>query len=268
MTARRDPDRLIHSFVMEGPAELADPVYDAVRATIERKPQRVVIGPWRTPFMNKLIPIGLGVAAVVVALVVGTRFLAPAPSGPGSLPTTQPTVTPAPSVASPSPSASSAIPPLSETFTSQRHGISMAYPTGWVARPATQPWTTGLVDFMTPAGDVVYDPVHQADLWLSVASQPLGDSTPAQWAAETIAIDDGCKTTEPIVVDGATGLIGSVNCTRATVTTNGRGYFIWLYTSGDVPSIDVYDRTWFESVLATVKLHPADAVDAAPSASP
>ena len=45
MTAQRDPDRLIHAFLMEGQTELADPVYDAVRATIERKRQRAVIGP-------------------------------------------------------------------------------------------------------------------------------------------------------------------------------------------------------------------------------
>jgi hypothetical protein len=29
----------------------------------------------------------------------------------------------------------------------------------------------------------------------------------------------------------------------------------------------MYDRAWFEEVLATVKLHPEDAVDAAPSAT-
>ena len=103
MNARRDPDRLIHTFLMEGQTELADQVYDAVRSSIERKRQRVVIGPWRTPFMNKLIPIGLGVAAVVVALVVGTRLLGPAPSGPGSLPSATPSATPAPSIATPSP---------------------------------------------------------------------------------------------------------------------------------------------------------------------
>ena len=55
MTAHRDPDRLIHAFLMEGQTELADQVYDAVRATIEQKRQRAVIGPWRMPNMNKLV---------------------------------------------------------------------------------------------------------------------------------------------------------------------------------------------------------------------
>jgi hypothetical protein len=70
MNAPRDPDRLIHAFLMEGQTELADQVYDAVRASIDRTHQRVVIGPWRLPAMNKVIPIGLG-AAAVIAVAVG-----------------------------------------------------------------------------------------------------------------------------------------------------------------------------------------------------
>ncbi len=96
MNARRDPDRLIHDFLMEGQTGLADPVYDAVRATIEHKRQRVVIGPWRMPTMNKFVPIGLLAAAVVVALVIGTRLLPAAPSGVGGAPSVEPSATPAP----------------------------------------------------------------------------------------------------------------------------------------------------------------------------
>jgi hypothetical protein len=108
MNARRDPERLIHAFLTEGQTELADQVYDAVRAEIERKRQRVVIGPWRMPTMNKFLPIGLGAAAVVVALVVGTQFLGrPAPGGAGGAPSAEPSATPTPSpsvaVVTPSP---------------------------------------------------------------------------------------------------------------------------------------------------------------------
>ena len=35
MNAHRDPDRLIHAFLMEGATELADEVYDTVRDRIE-----------------------------------------------------------------------------------------------------------------------------------------------------------------------------------------------------------------------------------------
>ncbi|MBA3740634.1 MAG: hypothetical protein H0W98_05765, partial [Chloroflexi bacterium] len=74
MTASRDPDRLIRAFLLEGEERLYDLVYDAVRASIEQKRQRVVIGPWRMPTFNKLVPIGLATAAVVTVLVVGSRL--------------------------------------------------------------------------------------------------------------------------------------------------------------------------------------------------
>ena len=52
------------------------------------------------------------------------------------------------------------------------------------------------------------------------------------------------------------------DCDFAVVTTAGRGYWIQLYTSGDDPAaVAPYDRAWFEEVLATVQLHPEDAVD-------
>ena len=71
-----------------------------------------------------------------------------------------------------------------------------------------------------------------------------------------MASEEGCSTTEPIAVDSGTGVIG---CTHAFVTTAGRGYWIQLYTGDSAP--DIYDLAWFEEVIATVQLHPEDAVD-------
>jgi hypothetical protein len=97
MTTQRDPDRLIREFLLEGPTDLADPVYDAVRATIERKRQRVVIGPWRMTFMNRLVPFAVGGAALVAVLAVGSQLLAPAaPGGVGAAPSAEPTAAPSP----------------------------------------------------------------------------------------------------------------------------------------------------------------------------
>ena len=98
MTASRDPDRLIHHFLLEGEEELQDQVYDAVRAEIEQKRQRAVIGPWRVPDMNKFLAIGLGAAAVVVVLFIGSNLLGPSGPAPGG----EPTTSPAPSEAEPS----------------------------------------------------------------------------------------------------------------------------------------------------------------------
>ena len=113
-----------------------------------------------------------------------------------------------------------------------------------------------------PLCDGLYDPVLKDHLFLVIASQPIGDSTPEDWVAEQMAGDEECPATEPIAVDGATGLIGAEGCDLAAVTTAGRGYWIVLRTSKDDPAaVAPYDRAWFEEVLATVQLHPEDAVD-------
>jgi hypothetical protein len=150
------------------------------------------------------------------------------------------------------------------------HGISLSYPAGWTARAATEPWTDrpGEPQFIHPGYDVLKDPAHEGELFLWITSRPIGDSTPEEWVAATTA---ECTTTEPIAVDGATGLIGATGCYEfAAVTSAGRGYEIGLYHggSGERQPVPTYDRAWFEEVLATVQLHPEDAVDVAPSATP
>jgi hypothetical protein len=96
MTAPRDLDRQLDAFLRDGPVDLPDPSFDAVRDRIESTRQRVVIGPWRMPDMTKLLAIGLGAAAVVVAVVLGGRYLAPAPPGGVGAPSVTPGPSPAP----------------------------------------------------------------------------------------------------------------------------------------------------------------------------
>ena len=216
--------------------------------------------------MNKILAIGLAAAAVIVAVFVGAQLFG-SPSGglggPGGEPTAtpQPTATPEPS---PSPAASA--PPLTQSFTSTLHGFSVSYPEGWTAQAATEPWTASTfpLSFGEPHADWLHDPILESDLFLTIASQPIGDSTPEDWVAAQMASDEGCTATEPIAVDGAPGLIGDGDgdCDVAVVTTAGRGYWIQLYTSGDDPlAVAAYDRAWFEELLATVQLLPEDAAD-------
>ncbi len=255
MTASRDPDRLIREFLLDGEEQLQDQVYDVVRAEIEHKRQRVFFGPWRLPTMNKFVTYGLGAAAVVVLLFVGAQLFGSPSGGLGSQPTAtpQPTASPEPT-ATPEPSP----PPLTQSFTSTLHGISLSYPEGWIAQAASEPWTdsTFPLNFEMPQIDVLYDPTLTTSLFLAIASQPIGDSTPEDWVTEQMASDEGCTGTEPFAVDGGTGLM----CPNlAVVTTADRGYWIQIYTGDGAPA--TYDLAWFEEVLATVQLHPEDAVD-------
>jgi hypothetical protein len=267
MNPRRDPDRLIDTFLNEGAEQLHDQVYDAVRSSIEHRRQRVVIGPWRMPNVNKLVPIGLAAAALIVVLVVGAQLFRPAPSAtvgagptvaPSTAATTVPTAPPSAAATSrPTPSPSLA-PPLSQTFTSGIHRYSVSYPAGWSTKAATKPWTGPLtLSFGEATHDFLYDPALTDHLFLSVASQPLGKTKADAWAAQQMASEEGCAQTAPVTIDGATGLIGSSGCDLAVVTTGGRGYAFRLYTSGDDPGVDVaYNRAWFEELLATVQLQP------------
>ncbi len=144
MTAHRDPDHLVHAFLKEGQTELADQVYDAVRATIEHRRQRAVIGPWRMPnIMNKFVPIGVGAAAVVVALVVGTQLLGPA--APGGVGGTAPTASPSAST-SPTPSAGGNPAGPFVLYDAQGSGpsLTVTLPTpGWSGDPGGDPGLGG-----------------------------------------------------------------------------------------------------------------------------
>ncbi|MEX2135651.1 MAG: hypothetical protein WEB29_01650 [Chloroflexota bacterium] len=101
MSAHRDLDRLIHSFLAEGPMELPDPSYDEVRDRMEQTRQRAFIGPWRTSDMNRYLKMGLAAAAVVVIAVIASNLLpgstAPGGEGPESVAPSQAPSEPAPS---------------------------------------------------------------------------------------------------------------------------------------------------------------------------
>ncbi len=86
MTAQHELDRQLSAFLVDGPTRLPDASFDAVRDRTEKTRQRVVLGPWRFPEMNKLFAIGLGAAAVIAALLVGPNLLPSSSPGPGGQP--------------------------------------------------------------------------------------------------------------------------------------------------------------------------------------
>ena len=256
----RDFDRIARAFMADGPTQLADRVLDSSLADVHHKRQRRVLlrAPWRTPVMNIYAKLAAAAVAVVAVGALGFLFLNPGSSSPevGALPQSSPSPTPLPGIPAP---------PLSETFTSARNGITLAAPEGWTTRPATEAWEGGIPNTSEATADAIYDPVLQDHLHLTIASMPLGEADADQWAADQYASDfaDECPDAQPTTVDGAAGVIGAGDCMHLVYVAKGdRGYLILLRVSGDEPWLaPVYDRAWFESVLATVQLRPEDAVD-------
>ncbi len=97
MTAQHDLDRQLSAFLVNGPTRLPDASFDAVRDRTEQTRQRVVLGSWRFPEMNKLLAIGLGAAAVIAVLLVGPNLLPSSSPGPGGQPAASPQPSRAPS---------------------------------------------------------------------------------------------------------------------------------------------------------------------------
>jgi hypothetical protein len=263
--------RLADFYATEAPQRAPDRVLESVLATSEITRQRraVIRLPWRFPIMNSYAKIAIAAVAVIAIGAVGLAVLRPgtSPGVGGQVVTPSPEPSPSSSPrATSEPTASPHLtPPLTQRFTSTRHGISVSYPEGWATQAATEPWTGEFPNFRDPPADFLYDPTLTDHLFLIIASMPIGASTPEEWVAAQLE----CGATQPIAVDGAIGQIGADECNVAAVTIDGRGYLFQLYTSGDEAWLaSTYDRAWFDEVLATVQLQPAEAVDTAPSASP
>ena len=123
-------------------------------------------------------------------------------------------------------------------------------------RAATEPpWPAGdVVQMGSLFGDVIEDEITGDTAFLAVASQPLAGKPLDEWVADYGPFTE-CGSPEPVVVDGAEGVVGS-DCPMALVAAADRVFLIWLYR------IDNPD--WFQEILATVKLNPEAALDAAP----
>jgi hypothetical protein len=264
MTPNDDFERRIADFyASEPPARAPDWVLESALATVDTTSQRRVFlrAPWRFPNMNMYAKAAAAAVAVIAIGAIGFSVLSPGPGpGTGGDPSPSPSLSP-----SPGPSQSPSLPSLTESFTSTIHGISISYPAGWVARAATEPWTTSL-PLQGPAADLIHEPSND-NIFLSLSSQPLAGRSGEEWAAEisgTPEWSDSCNPpSEPLTVDGNAGVL-YFHCdgTPSALTwTSDRGYLIVLYGVED-------STTWFRQITDTARLQPGDAVDAAPSASP
>lgn len=263
MSAKLDLERRIADYyASEVPSRAPDRVLADALATIDETQQRRVVFrvPWRFQKMNSVAKLGLAAVAVLALVAFGLAVMGPG-RGVGS------SGSPSPVPSRSSSSSPSASPPaLTETFTSNIHGISVKYPSGWNVERATVPWTTGLPPACAvPCADRIYEGDTNA-AFIGLSSQPMNGKTGAQWADAVVkdrAWGDTCPVqTEPVSVDGATGIL-VIHCPDDTpsilVWTADRGYLIVTYR--------IDDRAWIDQILATVQLDPASAVDASPSPS-
>jgi len=225
MSAHRTPDRLIHHFILEGEERLQDQVFDAIRAEIEQKRQRVVIGPWRTPIVTRFVTIGLTAAAVVViGVLLGSRLIGPSDNAGGpSRSTSEPTATPVQSVAaSPSSIPAGSVPEGSHILWQRDLGmtISVTIPApGWYGQSgegvlvkndnADAPDGAGLIvfahtnDLLVGLGDIyVYgDPCH----WASTKPDTPVTTVDEAVAALSAQASRDASATADVTVDGYTG---------------------------------------------------------------
>ena len=255
MNANLDLERRLSDFyASEAPQQAPDRVLQETLAAIDSTTQRRVLirAAWRFPTMNRYARIAIAAVAVVAVGALGLAVLRPGTSpGVGGPASPRPSDSPRPSE----------LPQLSETFTSVYHGVSVSFPVGWVTRAATEPWKGEAPFFDSPFADVMYDPALGDHLFLSVQSQPLAGASGENWANEVTNAsgwDDPCPPTlESMTIDGADGSLLS-SCPGSTLRlmawTADRGYLIWIYGSDDVAG--------FKEILATVKVHPEDAVAA------
>ncbi len=157
-------------------------------------------------------------------------------------------------------------PPLTGTFTSPRYGLTLSYPDGWVVRSSgSEPWTTGHPKHDSDFGDIIdAGPLLEANgsdqLFIAMASQPLGGANGGQWAGELLASDewDGPCNTQPETTIGESPGVVATGCGGGPVAlawTADRGYLFFFYGLDDQ---SWYTDAWLDEFLAGVQLHPED----------
>jgi len=115
MTAVRDPERVLRSLIQEGPTQLSERSYHAVRSEIDRTRQRVVLGPWRNAQMTNFTRMAIVAAAALAVAFVVFNFWPRNPSvaSPTAVPATSPTT--APITPTPQPSITAVLDPRDTT---------------------------------------------------------------------------------------------------------------------------------------------------------
>ena len=226
MTSELDVDRVLEDWLAEGPSRLPDRV---ITETVEQldhiKRRRYVLPPGRER-MARLLIAGTGLAAALIAAVVGFATLTGG-DGVGG--------------------------PDGVTYTSDRHGYSVFLPNGWTVEERPGTWEVGQFFDANSGNGVDYFEELNADeiptLYVYLASQDIPDGMSFD---EWVGGNDVATTAyapcfelvgshESRLVDGETARVGTYHCedfeetgipytgVQTLVAHDGRGYAIYVW---------------------------------------
>lgn len=229
--ADRDVSRAIRSWLHEDRHEDASRIAGAVLDKVEATPRRRASW-WparRTPIMNKTLTIGLGAAAVVVALVLGMQLLSSPDGGlnVGAEPSVSPTSEPAPELTS-SPSADAGIPVGSSIEYSNELPLYVTIPA-----PGWQLEDMGLLvkdDALVITGWVGDDPIVPGDPCNWASTMPDGPATTLDEIIDALGNQATRDASEPVdvIVDGFPGKAITLHVPDAPFTDCDEGKFCTL----------------------------------------
>ena len=261
MNGLRDPEAIVAAWLDDGPTELPDETRRSIAIAARTTPQARGRSNWlaRRIDMTRFQSLG-AVAAVAIVAVLGLVAVATLrdTSDVGG-----PAASPAPSLSpgqSPAP-----LPAMTETFISEKYGYSIRYPAGRTALPATTFWSlqSPRTNEMMLLGDVI-KLVH-GRLWTASVPIPEG-MTGDEWLAAYLATYTDKTSTpdtwEQITIGGSPAGVRVGNdgygYIEAVEVVDGRAYVFTLWNDRAEPP----DRAMFDAFVATVELHPEDALKA------
>ena len=228
MTSELDVDRVLEDWFAQGPSRLPDRVITETVENIDHIKQRRYLLPPGRERMARLLIAGTGLAAALLAAVVGFATL----TGDGGIGG-----------------------PDGVTYTSDRHDYSIFLPDGWTIEEQPGTWDVGeFFDASSEDGTDFFqrlDPGQGPRLNLYLASQPIPTGMSFdEWAATH---DDANEAEHPcfdlvasysgVTVDGeparqqahhcetffGDGDDGALTGIQTLVSHNGRGYAIYLW---------------------------------------
>ena len=273
MNTHRDLDPVLADWLSEGPAELADRVFDAALDEIHLTRQRPRSArPWRIERMTSIRSwAAVAAAAVVLLAVTAVLVLRPASNvGGAASPSPSPATSTAPSTAVgagassvASRSASPTVAASPSTFVSKIYRYTVTVPAGWLTTAATATWDgTG-----SPGIDDTYN-----DQWDSrLGPAAFGRAHPfagdlAAFTQDAISRTatyhgDTCPPTpasnDPITIGGKPGSLLTWNCgiliNIAVTVDKGVGYFFVFRDPGVNAATDPSDSATFKSILDSVQ---------------